>query len=73
MDQEAILSNEGSLKELATKAIYMDMLEDHPLSVGDDGKYIKNPQAAYLRLSYEKIVRMLKQLEQNGFTSFAEA
>lgn len=73
LDKEAILSNEGSLKELATKAIYMDTLEDHPLSVDDDGKYIKNPQAAYLNLSYGKIVRMLKQLEQNGFTSFAEA
>lgn len=73
VNQEAILSNETTLKDLATQAIYMDMLEDHPLSVDEHGQYIKKPQAAYLKLSYEKIVRMLRQLEQNGFTSFAEA
>lgn len=72
-DQEMILSNEESLKKLATKAAYMDTYDDHPLAVDEHGKYIKSPQEAYLKLSYGKIVRMLKQLEQNGFTSFAEA
>ncbi|WP_051620638.1 McrB family protein [Paenibacillus sp. UNC451MF] len=71
--QEMILSNGESLKDLATKAAYMDTFDDHPLSVDEHGRYIKNPQEAYLKLSYGKIVRMLKQLEQNGFTSFAEA
>jgi len=70
---EVILSNEESLKELATKAAYMETFDDHPLAVDEHGKYIKNPEEAYLKLSYGKIVRMLKQLEQNGFTSFAEA
>lgn len=72
-DQEVILSNEVVLKELATKAAYMDTSDDHPLSVDEHGRYLKSPQEAYLKLSYGKILRMLKQLEQNGFTSFAEA
>lgn len=71
--QEAILSNELLLKQMATKAMSMDMLEDHPLTLDEQGAYMKDPQKAYLKMSYGKIVRMLKQLEQSGFTSFAEA
>lgn len=67
------LANKELILNMAHKSALMENYEEHPLALDEDGDLLKKPENAFYYLSYKKIVRMLKQLEQNGFTSFAEA
>ena len=66
----------SSVDELRTKAAQFAGLAEpslHPLARNDLGAYLLPRDQAHLSLGYDKLVRMLRSLEENGFTSFAEA
>jgi energy-coupling factor transporter ATP-binding protein EcfA2 len=68
-----ILNNEADLIRASQEFASLDSNETHPLARQDRDTFKYPKEHANFRLSYEKIVRMLELLEQNGFTSFAEA
>ena len=71
--EEGTILNSQELQERASAAAkYVDQ-NLHPLSTNDQGIFLFAVDEAFLPLSFEKIVRMLKLLELNGFASFAEA
>ena len=66
----------SSVDELRTKAAQFASLAEpnlHPLARNDLGAYLLPKDQAHFSLAYDKLVRMLRALEENGFTSFAEA
>lgn len=72
-DNITTLANKDLLLKMATKSSLLENYDEHPLAIDEKGSLLMNPEDAYFRLSYKKIIRMLKLLEQNGFTSFTEA
>ncbi len=71
-DNPPILNNEAEIKTAAMAASKLDESR-HPLATNEDGSARFSQSHAYLPLSFDKICRMLKHLQQNGFASFAEA
>ncbi len=66
----------SSVDELRNKANQFASLAEpnlHPLARNDLGAYLLPKDQAHFSLAYDKLVRMLRALEENGFTSFAEA
>jgi hypothetical protein len=66
------------VKEVAKEAARLQNRDLHPLDRNgvpkkmDEGEFADNFDPSYPS-SYNKIVRMLRRLRQEGFTSFAEA
>jgi len=68
-----VLKNRDELLAGALKSATLDTQELHPLSVNQNGNPRYPLDVAYFPISFKKITRMLRQLENNGFASFAEA
>lgn len=67
------LQNKDALKQRADAFGSLLDPDLHPLARNKDGSFLLPVESAYYPLSYGKLQRMLRLLDQNGFTSFAEA
>jgi hypothetical protein len=71
-DHNARESELGAILQQAMAAMEMDDDSLDPLGLTSTGEQNYPPDAAYLPLSFDKVVRMLNAVRLNGFTSFAE-
>jgi energy-coupling factor transporter ATP-binding protein EcfA2 len=71
-DHDERESELGAILQQAMVAMVMDDDSLDPLGTTATGEKNYPPDAAYLPLSFDKVVRMLNAVRLNGFTSFAE-
>ncbi len=65
--------NRQQLKEKVAEVASLTEPTLHPLARDEQGAYLWPKREAHYPLSYDKLLRMLRLLEENGFASFAEA
>ena len=72
-DAAGAVGSQLQLKEKVAEVASLTEPTLHPLARDDQGGYLWPKSEAHYPLSYDKLLRMLRLLEENGFASFAEA
>jgi hypothetical protein len=67
-----VLTNRELIFETAIEASLLMDAQLYPFSTDEQGNLLYPIDGAYLPVSYNKVLRMLNVLDQNGFVSFSE-